>query len=145
MLKEFFTNIGMLVLQKKRTQSANQRKLHHYLFFGFYFVVAAAGAVTLQFLIPHDPKINFFFGCVIFGVALADDELKNINNLSTKKISPGDIIYFEVREGQRGMACVITNSGNTIQIQGMWQHYCITTISADKVKAVYKPIEGWEE
>ena len=122
-----------------------KRKLHHYLFFGFYFMVSAAGAVTLHFLIPHDPKINFFMACVVCGVAFAVDELRNINNLSTKKISPGDIIYFEVQEGQWGIACVITNSGNTLKIQGMGQNYCITTISTDKVKALYKPIEGWEE
>lgn len=108
-------------------------------------MVSAAGAVTLHFLIPHDPKINFFMACVVCGVAFAVDELRNINNLSTKKISPGDIIYFEVQEGQWGIACVITNSGNTLKIQGMGQNYCITTISTDKVKALYKPIEGWEE
>lgn len=120
-----------------------KRKLHHYLFFGFYIVVAVAGAVTLHFLIPHDPKINFFVACVVFGLVFAVDELRNINNLSAKKISPGDIIYFEVQEGQRVLACVLDNRGKQLKIQGMGQYYCITHIPIGKVVAVYKQLRNW--
>jgi hypothetical protein len=120
-----------------------KRKLHHYLFCGFYIVLAAAGAVTLSFLIPHDPKINFFFACVVFGITFAFDEIRNINNLSTKKISPGDIIYFELQEGQMVLACVIENCGKQLKIQGMGQYYRITHIPIGKVVALYKPHRNW--
>lgn len=120
-----------------------KRKLHHYLFFGFYFVVAAAGAVTLHFLIPHDPKINFFIACVIFGVAFANDELRNIHDLSTKKISPGDIIYFEPQEGQRVLACVLDNRGKILFVQDMGHHCPIVCIQISQVVGVYKPIDNW--
>jgi hypothetical protein len=66
-----------------------------------------------------------------------------MENPTTEKISPGDIIYFELQEGQRVLACVIKNCGKQLKIQGMGQYYCITHIPIGKVVAVYKPLRNW--
>lgn len=68
---------------------------------------------------------------------------ESMENPTTEKISPGDIIYFEPQEGQRVLACVLDNCGKILFVQGMGHHCQIVCIQISQVVGLYKPIDNW--